>query len=133
MYKQVMCVLSILVLSSCINGDQRDIDTPECQSYRAMKTSPPQLEAVNSQRHSCAKSRNENLESKRLLISYQSTLKPKIMTAIDGAGLPVIYDLKKMSIVVIAVPDEMAEKYIKYFRSLDGVYGVQEDSMMHLN
>lgn len=38
-----------------------------------------------------------------------------------------------MSIVVIAVPDEMAEKYIKYFRSLDGVYGVQEDSMMHLN
>ena len=66
-------------------------------------------------------------------MSYQQALKPKLMAAIDGAGLPVIYDLKNMDIVVVAVPDEMAEKYIEYFRSLDGVYGVQEDSVTHLN
>ena len=129
MYKQVMCVLSGLMLCSCVNGVQRNVDTPECQSY----TAPQQSEAASAQRHSCEKSRSEKQEGKRLLISYQSALKPKLMTAIDGAGLPVIYDLKNMNIVVVAVPEEMAEKYIEYFRSLDGVYGVQEDSVMHLN
>ncbi|EPQ5852409.1 hypothetical protein FMK74_27070 [Klebsiella pneumoniae] len=133
MYKQVMCVLSGLMLCSCVNGVQRDVDTPECQSYRAMMTAPQQPEAASAQRHSCEKSRSEKQESKRLLISYQQELKPKLMAAIDGAGLPLIYDLKNMNIVVVAAPEEMAEKYIEYFSSLDGVYGVQEDCVMHLN
>lgn len=133
MYKQVMCVLSGLMLCSCVNGVQREVDTPESQSYRSMMTDPQQPEAANAQRHSREKSRSEKQESKRLLISYQQALKPKLMAVIDGAGLPVVYDLKNMNIVVVAVPDEMAEKYIEYFRSLDGVYGVQEDSVMHLN
>ncbi|MBK0167439.1 hypothetical protein [Klebsiella sp. S69] len=133
MYKQVICVFSGLMLCSCVNGVQRNVDMPECQYYRAMMTAPQQPKPASAQRHSCEKSRSEKHESKRLLISYQSALKPKLMTAVDGAGLPVIYDLKNMNIVVVAVPEEMAEKYIEYFRSLDGVYGVQEDSVIHLN
>ncbi|MGF7484042.1 hypothetical protein [Providencia sp. SP181] len=115
MYKKIIFVLSVIVLCSCTNEHLHDTDSLAYKSDKAVIAVSPKN------------------ESKKILISYQPTLKSKIKNDIDKSGAHVTYDLKNMNIFVISVPAEMNEKYINYFRSVDGVYGVQEDSVMHLN
>lgn len=133
MYKVLMCFFIALTLCSCEKSVQGNADTSECLAYKAKMIASQPPNSTKEQHNFCKELLYVKQETKRLLISYQVDLKRGVMAAIEGSNLPIIYDLKNMNIIVVAVPEKEAERYIKYFQSLYGIYGVKEDGMMYLN
>ncbi|WP_060854846.1 S8 family serine peptidase [Citrobacter freundii] len=67
----------------------------------------------------------ENTE--RVIVTYSEGSKATILADASRAGLPVVYELNNMNIVVLSIPEKNAEQAIKRLESLDGVLGVQKD------
>lgn len=66
-------------------------------------------------------------KTERIIITYSEGNKPIILADANRAGIPVVYELKTMNIVVLSIPEKNAEQLIRHFEKLDGVLGVQKD------
>ncbi|MBS0847397.1 hypothetical protein [Citrobacter sp. JGM124] len=68
--------------------------------------------------------------TERLIVSYSKESKSEILADVIKNGIPVVYDLQNMNIIVLNIPEEDAGKEIKHLESMKGVLSVQKDDAM---
>lgn len=66
--------------------------------------------------------------TERLIVTYSEGAKKNILAEASRAGLPVVYDLKNMNIIVLDVPAKNIENEMSRLEKLDGVLAVNKDS-----
>ncbi|MBJ8769083.1 hypothetical protein I5393_11880 [Citrobacter freundii] len=67
------------------------------------------------------------LNTQRIIINYSEGSKAGILDAAKRSGMPVIYEMKNMNIIVLGVSQKDSDREIKRFEKMDGVLGVQKD------
>ncbi|ESK41288.1 hypothetical protein P256_00278 [Acinetobacter nectaris CIP 110549] len=76
--------------------------------------------------------KKQSLESKSLIISYDSDKKDEILKYLKSKNIEVVYNLKNMNIIVITIAESDVKQTVNSLENFKGVLDIREDSHMNI-
>ena len=95
--------------------------------------SAAQVNHEHSPQQDLKKPNTMSVSDKKFIVSYDMSYKNEILKALRSKNIEIIYDLKNMDILVIAIASNHADREVSALKNIQGILDIHEDSVISLD